>query len=358
MLHPAPPVLIRERLLSEAVRRHELSARALPEIQDLLRQGLSFEQVLVGTGLITARTFLSWMQTACGLPILSPTGGDHTLPPGLELELVLAWQVIPQKVSAKKWVVGLTNPWDQDIRAAVEAVAVEHGWSLEFAYVLPSVADEWLHAAGEARRSADALAHYARNLVERVQREKRHTLIQAGHTSHPREAVSHVPAAWFPALHLRLTRRAGTSELTVKRHRHHHHAKLELEARRTTTAPQSEAEHPVRDWSETFQAFFDQGKLVFLYDQPGGLLERWTDVHVPRETEEWRAGKRWFAQPTSENQEELFQLTLAGYPGTVCFQSKQELSAWEQAAEAAYVPYAACISRVTDEGTAWSLYTL
>lgn len=358
MLNHALPVTIRERLLSEAVRRHEVSHRALPAIEDLLRHGLSFEQVLVGTGLVSSQTFADWMQTATALPLLNPSLDERALPPGLELDTVLAWQVVPQKTGAKRWKMGLTNPWDHDIRSALEALAVEQGWSVEFAYVLPSVADRWLHALDQSRRSGAALRRYARSLVDRVDREKTLTVVQTGSTVHPRTNAASVPAAWLPALQLRLARRADSTQLHVRHHRHHRHGKLELTSHRSPEPLPAELEHPIREWTDTFQAFLDQGKLVFVLDQRGDLLEPWSELHVAHETEEWRAGKRWQTASDPAHQEELFHLALAGYPGTVCFRSVQDLQSWEQAADQAHVDYATCVGHPTSHGIAWSLYSV
>jgi len=358
MLHSAPPATIRERLLSEAVRERELSARAVPVIEDLLQHGLSFEQALVGTGLISSETFASWMQAATQLPLLKPSLDERALPPGLDVETILAWRVVPRKTGANQWTIGLAHPWDADVRTALEALAVEHGWVLTLAYVLPSEADLWLRSLDRSSSAHRALRQYARSLVERVEREERLTIHQAGAALHPREHAVSVPAAWLPALELRLARRARSGRLHTRHHRHYRHGKLELHAPRASEPVPLEAEHPVREWTDTFQAFLDQGKIVFVLDERGDLLDPWSELHVAHETEEWRGGKRWLTPAKEANQEELFHLTLSGYPGTVCFSSMQDLQAWERAAEKAQVDYASCIGRPTRHGIAWSLYSV
>ncbi len=360
MANHAVPVLVREHLLAEAVRRHEVSAQAVPVIEDLLRHELSFEQALVGTGLIPADRFADWLTEASGLPLLVPKIEEQVLPPGLECETVLAWRVIPQKVAPKHWRIGLTDPWDQDIRSALEALAVEQGWRLDFVYVVPSVADRWLRTLDESRSSSYALARYARSLVERVEREQALTLVSAGAVVHPRQKAITVPAAWMPALHMRLARRSSESGVHVRHHKQHHrHANIELtRSRQAEAAVSDEAEHPVRDWTDAFQTFFEQGKLVFVLDEQGDVLKHWPETHVSQATEDWRAGKRWIASSETGEREELFHLTLAGYPGTVCLRSVSELKDWERAADQAHVEYAACIGQSTPHGMAWSIYSV
>jgi hypothetical protein len=358
MTNYAPPATIRERLLSEAVRRHELSSRAVVAVEDLLRHGLSFEQALVGTGLLSSQAFSSWMAEASQLPVLNPVGEERSLPAGLELETVLAWRIIVQKASGKRWVIGLTNPWDLDVRSALEALAVEHGWALDFAYVLPSVADTWLRSADEARRSSEALARYARSLVERVEKEKVLKLVTAAHVTHPRETVAQVPAPWFPALQLRLQRRLRGTPIRVTHEQLPRQSHIELRVEHPQPVLEKEVEHPVQEWTDAFQTFFDAGKTVFVLDERGDVLEKWQDAHVEHATGDWRSGKRWVASPDRERQEELFHLSLAGYPGTICFRSLRDLQDWERAADAAQVAYAACIGQRTNHGIAWSLYTV
>ena len=358
MLNHALPATIRERLLSEAVRERVIAARAVPAIEDLLRHGLSFEQALVGTGLISTDVFIEWMKAASGLPLLVPKLEERALPPGLERDTLLAWQVVPRMVAKNRWMIGLANPWDTDIRSALEALAVEHGWSLDFAYVLPSAADRWMRSWNAAMRPVDPLARYARALVERVNREGAVSLAQHGAATHPTKKTTAVPAAWLPALALRFARRGTDARIQTRHHRHHHHAALELTKLRPPQTIPQDTEHPVRDWTEAFQTYFEQGKMVFVLDTQGDLLNAWSELHAPHETADWRQGKRWLVTSEQGQQEELFHLALAGYPGTVCFQSRTELDAWEKAAEKAELEYAACIGHPTDHGIAWSLYTV
>ena len=349
-----PPTSIRERLLSEDVRGHEISGAAVAMVHDLLRHGLSLEQALVGTGLVTAQIFAHCMEEASGLPLLAVVSNEKTLPPGLERETIQAWRVIPQKQGKQGWLIGLTDPWDQEVRSALEALAVEHGWQLSFAVALPSLADRWWRGL-ESGRVTDPLMRYARDLVARVEKES--TIAQHD-----------IPHAWYPALKQRLVRRRDLLGIDLDHAIKTRYPTFELRRRQRA---QSEAlrhavfndvgqsEHPVRDWTPALQAFFDQGMMVFLVDLDGALQAHTTDRHTAHEQHEvWRsAEKRWVAQADRANQEELFHLTLSGYPGTVCFSSSHELGDWERAADEAGVPYAACIGRGTSHGIAWSIYS-
>lgn len=360
MTTATPPVTIRERLLSEAVRRRELAASALPAVRDLLAHGVSFEQALVGTGLISAETFGVWMANASGLPVLTSVHEERSFPPGLEAETVRAWCIVPQAQDKKRWTIGLTDPWDTDVRSALEALAVEHAWTVDFAYVPFSIADQWLREADDARRSADALARYARSLVERVERERVLKLVSSFHPTHPKESALRVPDAWFPALRLRLLRRASRGSFDVTHTRSSRASRIELRATKTQkhTLETEQAEHPVHDWTDALKLYLEEGKLVFVLDTQGVAADRWTEDHAPYETEAWRTTGRWVAPSDSSHQEALFHLALAGYPGTVCFRSAEDLRRWERAAEHAHVAYAACIGHPTDHGVAWSLYTV
>ncbi len=352
------PLSIRDRLLAEAVARRELSERAVTSVKDLQKRGLSLEQALVGTGLISAQRLSELLSTASGLPSLTLTGENQSFPSGLDRETATAWQIVVQKKLGKSWQIGLTNPWDQDVRSAIEALAVEHGWSPEFCCVLPSVADRWLRVANETRRSSEALARYARALVERADQEARVKIVAEGQMAHPEESVVRAPIAWLPALHRRLARRLQGSSTHVRHHRSHHGSHIELQREQPVRSLQKDEEHPLHVWTDAVDRFFEEGKVVFVLDEQGDLLHHWPNVHVEIPTDEWRSGGRWVSEATSDSQEELFHLSLAGYPGTIRFQSLGELQAWEQAAEAAHVPYAACIGQATPHGIAWSVYSV
>ncbi len=357
-MHAVPPATIRDRLLSEAVRRREVSARAVTAIEDLLSHGLSFEQALVGTGLVSREVFLEWMTSATGLPLLTPSDERRDLPTGLEWDTVVAWQVVPQKTGKAEWTIGLTDPWNTDVRSALEALAVEQGWALVCAYVLPSEADRWVRRSEDARFAHRALRQYARSLVDRLDQEERLTIHQVGAVTPPGERTASVSPAWLPALHVRLKRRLHGAHAQVHHHRHHRHAHIQIQRAPMSPSHAPEEEHPIHTWTDTIQRFLDQGKVVFVLDEGGEALHPWSELHVAHETEEWRAGKRWMVAAQAADQEELFHLALAGYPGTVSFSSVQELGAWERAAEATHLEYAVCKGQPTPHGMAWSVYSV
>ncbi len=365
-LSQTPPIALAERLLSEAVVRHELSSSAVPAIHDLLRHGLSFEQALVGTGLIPFQTFTDWMREASGLPVVvSVSSGELLeLPPGLDEAMVLGWSVIPEKVSSKKWQIGLTNPWDHDARSALESLAVEQGWQLEFAYVPRSLADTWFQKLKQrsALSSQDRnLAAFTRQLLAQLTPGTTLVIQASGQPINPRETTLYAPAAWLSALKLRLHRQLQGSQAILETHGHGQRLRLRITHPQAVSAPDQSVEHPVHDWSTTLREAFTQAVLVFLFDPNSDLLTRpsLADLHVPYEERmSWQPGKRWASVASPVIQEELFHLSLAGYPGTVQFASRETLNDWEAQAKQYELPVLVCVGQPTPHGVAWSVYPL
>ncbi|MBP9762605.1 hypothetical protein KBD34_03235 [Patescibacteria group bacterium] len=357
--HFAPPAAISDRLLTEAVRRHEIASAAIPAVHDLLRRGLSFEQALVGTGLISFQTFTDWMREATGLPMIVPAKGELRLPSGLDESTLTAWQVIPERVGDKRWTIGLTNPWDQEARSALETIAAEQGWAITFAYVPLSLADRWFatHWMGRARRASSDYFALARTALARAKNVPSLHISPEGRAQHPKSATFSISAHRLPALRLRLARRAIWSDTAFEQKSDGLH--LRSVPKTGTPLPvESETEHPIRDWTNGLQRFFTDKKLVFLLDPSGDNLHASAATHFAYDSADWRAGERWEVPAQPVLQEELFHLALSGYPGTVHFHSLADLRAWELAAEAQSVPYAACIGRPTPQGSAWMLYAV
>ena len=325
----SPPLAVRERFFREAMDRRELAPKAVAGVRDLLQHGLNFEQALVGTGLISTTQFLRWLETASGLTALIALDATYALPAGMEREVARAWNVIPQKAK-DGWTIGLTDPWDYEVRAAIEALSVEHGWKFQFACLTPSLADRWRE--GLQKTSA---SHDARHSISRVAR----ALVERETTASREHLRDRVPAAHVSALQLRLARRA-------------------ILPRANQPAPHAQnGEHPLLEWSDALAMVFrDTSRLVFLLDPEDSLARLWSLSHVPHSGSDWRTGKRWVAEADPSKQEELFHLALAGYAGTVRFSSVKTLKEWEQAAQTAGVAFTTCHGHATPHGFAWSIY--
>jgi hypothetical protein len=319
---------------------------------------MSFEQALVGTGLISFQAFTNWMREATGLPVITPAKGELRLPSGLDENILSAWRVIPERVGDKRWTIGLTNPWDQDARTALEAIAAEQGWTISFAFVPPSLADRWFatHWIERAKRSSADYLALARTALMRAEDGSSLYVFREERAMHPKMPAVSIAHHRLPALRLRLTRRAPWSGLQLEQKTDGIH--LRSTTNIESLSPQSEGEHPVRDWTNGLQRFFADKKLVFLLDPAKGNLHSDAATHLTYASEDWRTGERWEVAAEPALQEELFHLALSGYPGTVHFQDLADLQVWEQAAEAQSVPYAACIGRVTPQGAAWMLYAV
>lgn len=353
-----PPVLIRDRLLREAVARHELSLKACVAVQDLLRHHVSFEQALVGTRLITAERFSEWMQIASGLPLMPVVDGLTKFPPGIERETALGWGIVPQRVSEGSWLIGLSDPWDREVRATIESLAVEQGWKVQWALVLPSAMHRWQKMPEANHQKRSQLTRMAREFVQQAERGQVVTIAANSELVHPMKPVRTVLPAWIPALRLRLARRANEAGLQLQEEQHPRSSLLTLSRQVSEPLVRSESEHPVLDWSDTLAQVLNQNVLVFVFDSDESIMPSLEKTHVPYTSTDWRAGQRWLSTPENALQEELLHYAMAGYAGTVRFRSLPTLAEWERVAHAMGVAHTVCKGIPTNHGTAWSIYSV
>lgn len=354
-----PPAVIRDRLLREAVARRELSAKAGVAVQDLLRHHLSFEQALVGTRLISAERFSEWMQEASGLPLVTTVSEVQGCPPGIERETALGWGIIPRRIGGERWQIALSDPWDKEVRSTIEALAVEHGWQIEWAFVLPSTLHQHQKTSAIGSHKTAKLVRLTRELFHQVAQARTLTITSQSTLVHPTKQTKLVSPALIPALSLRLKRRSQLMGVSLRTEEQARSMFLTLSLERALPSVQNEpGEHPILDWSDTFARALNEGTLLFVFDGSESIESALQETHTPYVSTDWRSGQRWLSTPEPALQEELLHFAMAGYGGTVRFSSLPTLAEWERAAHAMGVAHAVCKGIPTAHGIAWSVYTV
>ncbi len=327
---------LQERILQRGAEQGVLLRQALPRVRSLVNHGLSLEQALVGTRLLSPETYGDLLAQIVGVPFVRPNPLQLTvdIPRSVRWHVLEAW---PVSRHASSLVVAFTHP--EPIRLnAMRVWLKSQQYDLEPRVMLRS---DWLRYTPPTSRTASV-----RFLAHRVAQDAQQTVhlqttvdgglvwIDAEQATHPSWTASRGRSSGLAfALERRLRRNGWKTTITRTPFGH------DLFAERTT----NEQEFHPTVWPSAIQTFLKQ---------PIGLIELIRPDHALRIAVEHACRSPLLSVDDPMTYEQAAHRALAGE--SVAVQTMHASNDWPML-RAAGIPIHVIEGMAHPEGRSWSL---